>query len=321
MNETRNHSICLYNTMVSSHQSHTWEQGPFYLSIQHHGLFSPIPYMRPVTILSVYTASWSLLTNPIHENRDHSICLCNTMVSSHQSHTWDHGPLCLSMQHHDLFSPIPYHTWDQRPLYLSMQHHGLFSPIPYMRPVTILSVYTASWSLLTNPIHENRDHSICLCNTMVSSHQSHTWEQGPLYLSIQHHGLFSPIICMRPGTTLSLYTTSWSLLTNYMHETRNNSICLYNTMVSSHQSHTWEQGPLYLSIQHHGLFSPTLFMRPWTTLSVYTTSWSLLTNPIPYMRPGTTLSVYATPWSLLTNPIHETSDHSICLYNIMVSSH
>jgi hypothetical protein len=80
------------------------------------------------------------------------------------------------MQHPDLFSPIPCHTWDQGPLYLSIQHHGLFSSIPYMRPVTIISVYTTSWSLLTNPIHENRDHSICLCNTMVSSHQSHTWE-------------------------------------------------------------------------------------------------------------------------------------------------
>jgi hypothetical protein len=148
-----------------------------------------------------------------------------------------------------------------------------------------------------------------------------TWEQGPLYLSIQHHGLFSPILYMRPGTTLSVYTKSSSLLTNPIHENRDHSICLYNIMVSSHQSHTWEQGPLYLSIQHHGLFSPTLFMRPWTTLSVYATSWSLLTNSIPYMRPGTTLSVYATPWSLLTNPIHERPLTILFVYTTSWSLH
>jgi hypothetical protein len=113
--------------MVSSHQSHTWEQGSLYLSIQHHGLFSPIICMRSGTTLSVYTTPWSLLTNSIHETMDHSI-------------------------------------------------------------------YTTSWSLLTNHIHENRDHSICLCNTVVSSHQSHTWDQGPLYLSIKPHGLFSPTL-------------------------------------------------------------------------------------------------------------------------------
>ena len=267
IHETRDHSICLYNTMVSYQQFHTWDHGPLYLSIKHHDLFSLIPYMRPGTTLSVYTTSWSLSTLSTHKTMDHSVCLYITMVSSQQ------------------FSP-----WD---------HHGLFSSVSCTRPVSIICVYY----------------------TMVSSHQFPIWDHGPLYLSIQHHGLFSPTLFMRPWTTLSVYTTSWSLLTNPIHETSDHSICLYNIMVSSHQSHTWEQGPLYLSIQHHGLFSPTLFMRPWTTLSVYATSWSLLTNPIPYMRPETTLSVYATPWSLLTNPIHETSDHSICLYNIMVSSH
>jgi hypothetical protein len=126
----------------------------------------------------------------------------------------------------------------------------------------------------------------------------------------------------------------------------------YNIMVSSQQSHTWDQGHS-ICLQHHGLFSPTLFMRLWTTLSVYTTSWSHRVVPglmygigekrpwccidrqsgpwshvwdwweetMMYMRPGTTLSAYSTPWSLLTNSIHETMDHSICLYNIMVSSH
>jgi hypothetical protein len=140
-----------------------------------------------------------------------------------------------------MVSSHQFYSWDQGPLYLSIQHHGLFLPIPYMRTGTTLSVYTTPWSLLTNSIHETRDHSICLYNIMVSSHQSHTWDQEPLYLSIQHHGLFSPIICMRPGTTLSVYTTPWSLLTNPIHENRGHSICLYNTMVSSHQSHTWDQ--------------------------------------------------------------------------------
>jgi hypothetical protein len=123
-------------------------------------------------------------------------------------------------------------------------------------------------------------------------------------LSIQHHGLFSPIICMRPVTTLSVYTTPWSLFTNHIHETRNHvhglmygigekrPWCCIDRQ-SGPWSHVWDwweetmmlyrkiewsmvswielvsQGTLYLPIQHHGPFSPTLFMRPWTTLSVY----------------------------------------------------
>jgi hypothetical protein len=54
-----------------------------------------------------------------------------------------------------------------------MQHHGFFSPIPYMRTGTTLSVYTTSWSLLTNPIHENRDlvrrnHDVVWTDIMVT---------------------------------------------------------------------------------------------------------------------------------------------------------
>jgi hypothetical protein len=306
--ETRDHSICLYNTMVSYQQFHTWDHGPLYLSIKHHDLFSLIPYMRPGTTLSVYTTSWSLSTLSTHKTMDHSVCLYITMVSSHQFSAWDHHglfssvsctrPVSIICVYYTIVSSHQFPIWDHGPLYLSIQHHGLFSPTLFMRPWTTLSVYTTSWSLLTNHIHETRDHSVCLYNTMVSSHQSHTWDQWPLYLSIQHHGLFSPIPYMRTGTTLSVYTTPWSLLTNSMHETRNHSISLYNIMVSSHQLYAWDQEPLYLSIQHHGLFSP-----------------------IKCMRPGTTLSVYTTPWSLLTNPIHETRDHSISLYNIMVSFH
>jgi hypothetical protein len=152
------HSISLYNIMVSSHQSHTWDQGPLYLPIQHHGVFSPIPYMRPWTTLSVYTTSWSLLTNPIHETRDHSICLYNTM--SHEYNWWEETMVLYRQIEWSLFSCIglerrdhvvaqkdrvgpvllyrigekrPCCSWDQGPLYLSMRHHGLFSPSPYMR--------------------------------------------------------------------------------------------------------------------------------------------------------------------------------------------
>jgi hypothetical protein len=172
MHKTSEHSICVYYTVVSSHQFPIWDHGPLHLSIQHHGLFSPITYIRPGTTLSVYTTPWSLLTNPIHETSDHSICLYNIMVSSPQSHTWEQGPF-----------------------YLSIQHRDLFSLIPCMRPGTTLSVYTTSWFLLTNPIHKNRGHSICLYNTMVSSHQLYSWDHGPLYPSMQHHDLFSPIPC------------------------------------------------------------------------------------------------------------------------------
>ena len=257
-----------------------------YLSIQHHGLFSLIPYMRPGTTLSVYTTSWSLINHFIHEIRDHSICLYNTMVSYQQFHTWDHGPL-----------------------YLSIKHHDLFSLIPYMRPGTTLSVYTTSWSLSTLSTHKTMDHSVCLYITMVSSHQFSAWD---------HHGLFSSVSCTRPVSILSVYTTTWSLLANSIYEIMDHFICLYNTMVSSHLLYSWDHGPLYLSIQHHGLFSPIPYMRPGTTLSIQHHG---LFSPIPYMRPVTTLSVYSTSWSLLTNPIHENRDHSICLYNTVISSH
>jgi hypothetical protein len=254
-------TICIYNTMVSFSPSPYMRPysfcRPLYLSIQHHGLFAPIPNMLTM---------------------DHYICLYSIMVSSHQFHTWEQGPLLLSIRFHVLFSTIPYmkkgtplsiyntmisshrfHTRDQGPLYLPIHYHGLFLPIIYMRTWTTLSLYTTPWSLLTNSIHEIMDHSICLYNTIVSSHQLYTWDHGPLYLSIQHHCLFSPIIYMRPWTTL----------------------CLYNTMVSSHQFHTWDQESLsvyttpwslltsfihetrdhYLSIQHHGLFTPIPYMR------------------------------------------------------------
>jgi len=327
------HSVFLYNIMVSSHQFHTWDHGPLYLSIQHHD-------------------DHGLFTNSIHETRDHSICLYNTMVSSYQFHTWDQGSLSVYTTPWSLFHQV--HTWDHRPLclYNTMVFSHQFQTC---WPWTTIYVYTASWSLLTNSIHETRDHSICLYESTFSSHQFLTWEKGPLYLYIQHHGLFSPspylrpgttrsvlynsmvfssIPYTRPGTTLFVYALPWSLLTNSMHENMD-YIFIHNTMVSSHQFHTWDHGPLYLSIQHHCLFSPIIYMRPGTTLSIqhhglfspipYIDQGSLylslqhhgLFTQIPYMRPGTTL--YNT---MVSSHQYHTWDHGpLCLYNTIVSSH
>jgi hypothetical protein len=144
-----------------------------------------------------------------------TLSVYNTMVSSHQLYSWDHGPL-----------------------YLSMQHHGLFSPIPYMRPGPTLSAYTTPWSHVWDCWEETMMLYRQIEWSMVSWIELERRDQGPL----------------------SVNTTSWSLLTNSIHQTMDHSICLYNIIVSSHQSHTWEQGPLYLFIQDHGLFSPTLFI-------------------------------------------------------------
>jgi hypothetical protein len=178
-----------------------WEETPLYLSIQNHGLFSPIPYMRTGATLSVYTTPWSLLTNSIHETMDHSICLCNIMISSHQ-YVWDWWEETMVLDRQIEWSLVSCMAWDWWEE-IMMLHRQI------------------EWSLflLTNSIHETRNHSISLYNIMVSSHQSHTWDQGPLYLSIQHHGLFSPIPYMRTGTTLSVYTTPWSLLSDWWEET------------------------------------------------------------------------------------------------------
>ena len=337
--------------MVSSCQFHTWDHRP--LCIYNIMVFS---HQFQTIEHSVYTTSWSLLTNSIHETIDHSLyiqhhgvftpipdhrplCLYNIMVSSHQFHTWDQGPLSFYT------TPWSLHTnsmHENRDHSQSMQHHGLFSPIPY------ISSY------------------LCICNTMVSSHQFHTWDHRPLYI---HHGLFSPVSYMRPGTTLSVYTTTWSLHANSIHETIDHSLyiqhhglftpipdniplCLYNIMVSSHQFHTWDQGPLSFyttswslhtnsihetrdhsqSMQHHGFFTPIPYISSYLCIcNIMVSSHQFHTwdhrplshslsiqhhglfSLIPYMRQGTILSFFTTPWSLLTKSIHETRAYSICL--------
>jgi hypothetical protein len=155
-----------------------------------------------------------------------------------------------------------------------------------------------------------RDHGVG--NTMVSSHQSHTWEQGPLYLFIQHHGLFSPILCMRPGTTLSVYTTSWSqwsLVSCMGLVRRDHDVVLTDRVVPGFMHIIGEKRPWCCIDRQSG---------PWSHECSW---WEETMVLIPFMRTGTTLSVYATTWSLLTNTIHENRDHSICLCNTMVSSH
>jgi hypothetical protein len=156
------------------------------LYIQHRGLFTPIPDHRP-------------------------LCLYNIMVSSHQFHTWDQ----LERRDHDAYTVIyglMYGIGVKRQWCCIQIEWSLFWCMKLVRKdhQTIdHSVYTTSWYHHTNSIHETIDHS----------------------LYIQHHGLFTPIPDHRP-------------------------LCLYNIMVSSHQFHTWDQEPL----------------------SVYATSWSLLTN-------------------------------------------
>jgi hypothetical protein len=123
------------------------DHGPLYLSIQHHGLFSPIPYMRPGTTLSVYTTPWSLLTNPIHETSDHSICLYNIMVLYRQI-KWS------------MISYMELVRRDHGVVYTDRVPTGLVHDTDEKRPCW--SHALNSWSLLTNHIHENRGHSICL---------------------------------------------------------------------------------------------------------------------------------------------------------------
>jgi hypothetical protein len=113
---------------------------------------------------------------------------------------------------------------------------------------------------------------------MVSSHQSH--EKSPWCCIDRYGGPCSHVYDWWEETMVLYRHIEWSL---------------FSWMWLVRRDHGWDQGPLYLSIQHHGLFSP-----------------------IPFMRTETTLSVYTIPWSLLTNTIHETSDHSICLYNIVI---
>jgi hypothetical protein len=111
-------TICVYYTMVFSHPFHTWDHGPLYLSIHHHGLFCDswsraLNWWKETMVMYRQSGPWSPVWNSWKETMvlqrhtvyinieimDHFICLYITMVSSHQFYTWDHGPLYLSIQH------------------------------------------------------------------------------------------------------------------------------------------------------------------------------------------------------------------------------
>jgi hypothetical protein len=257
--------------MVSSHQFNTWDHRPLcwceetmvlYRKRVVPGLMYGIGVKIPWCCMDrvVYGLElWSLHTNSIHETIDHCICI---MVSSHQFHTWDQGPFYLSIQQHGLFMPIMYGIGEKRPWCCIEREWSLVScmELVWRYHDVVWTEWSMVWNwcentMMFNSIHETIDHSLyiqhhgvftpipdhrplCPYNIMVSSHQFHTWDQGPLYSDLwshvwnwreetmvlyrqsglwsQHHGLFTPIQYMRPGTTLSL--------------------C--NIMVSSHQFHT-----------------------------------------------------------------------------------
>lgn len=111
-----------------------------------------------------------------------------------------------------------------------------------------------------------------------------SWDNGSFGLSVKLHGL--------------LHTKS-------IHETTDHSICLYTTPWSLASSNH-ETMDHCLSIQHHGL---TNSIHETMDHYLYNTDNHGLFSPIPYMKPETTLSVYTTPWSPLINSIHETRDH------------
>jgi hypothetical protein len=95
------------------------------------------------------------------------------------------------------------------------------------------------------------------------------------------------------------------LHTKSIHETTDHSICLYATPWSLASSNH-ETMDHCLSMQHHGL---TNSIHETMDHYLYNTDNHGLFSPIPYMKPDTTLSVYTTPWSPLINSIHETRDH------------
>jgi hypothetical protein len=120
------------------------------------------------------------LMHGISEKRSRSSIFRESGPCSHAWDWWEETMVLYRQIEWSLFSCMWLVRRDHDVVYLSIQHRGLFSPIPYMRTGATLSVYKTPWSLLTNSIHETMDHSICLYNIMISSNQSHIWDQGPI---------------------------------------------------------------------------------------------------------------------------------------------
>jgi hypothetical protein len=87
-------------------------------------------------------------------------------------------------------------------------------------------------------------------------------------LSIQHHGLFSPVAYMYRVVYGLMYETGekrpWCCI--------DREWSIVSCMEMDHS----------LSMQHHGLFSPVSYMRPGITICIYNTMVSF--SPSPYMR-------------------------------------
>jgi hypothetical protein len=168
--------------MVSLCLGHTWDH-------KHHGLFPPIPYMRPGTTRSVYNSMVSetmmLYRQRVGERsmvscmelvwRDHDVAY--TEVWTYVWNWWEetmmlHRLRVVPVLMHRIGVKRPWccierewslvHTWDHRPLciYNIMVFSHQFQTIEH-------SVYTTSWSLLTNSIHETIDHSLYIQHHVV----------------------------------------------------------------------------------------------------------------------------------------------------------
>jgi hypothetical protein len=152
--------------------------------------------MRPWTPLSVYATSWSLLTNPIPYMRpEETMMLYRQIEWSLVSHVWDWWEETMVLHRQIEWSLVSCMVW-----YWWEENMVLHRQIEWSM---------VSWIELWRRDHGN--HSISLYSIMVSSHQLYAWDQDPLYLSIQHHGLFSPIKCMKETMVLHR-EIEWSLV-------------------------------------------------------------------------------------------------------------
>jgi hypothetical protein len=183
-------------------------------------------------MMYIQSGLWSPIPNML--TMDHYICLYSIMVSSHQFHTWerDHS-LCL---YDSTFSSQQFLTWKKGPL-------CLYTTVYNWWEKTMVLYRQIEWSMISCMELVRRDHGVvykdrvCLYNTMVSSHQLHTWDQGPL----------------------SVYTTPWSLLTSFIHETRDHSIwVVHGLMYESGEKRPW---CIYRVV--YGLMYETGEKRPW----------------------------------------------------------
>jgi hypothetical protein len=120
---------CLMYTMVSSHQFHTWDHRPLCIYIM---VFSHQFHTWDQGPLYLYTTTWSLHANSMVSymelvRRDHDVELTEWSMVSCIKLVW---------RNHDVYTVVHglmYVLKHRKDHYLSIQHHGLFTQIPYMR--------------------------------------------------------------------------------------------------------------------------------------------------------------------------------------------